>query len=40
MTRCRVLMSENARYMDESERSDHGIFPDECSDRRVQSDGR
>jgi hypothetical protein len=27
MTRCRVLMNENARYMDESERSDHGIFP-------------
>jgi hypothetical protein len=26
MPKCRVLMNENARYMDESERSDHGVF--------------
>ena len=26
MPKCRVLMNENARYMDESERSDHGLF--------------
>jgi hypothetical protein len=27
MPKCRVLVNENARYMDESERSDHGVFP-------------
>ena len=26
MPKCRVLMNENSRYMDESERSDHGVF--------------
>src|SRR3954447_4519869 len=26
MPKCRVLVNENARYMDESERSDHGVF--------------
>ena len=26
MPKYRVLMNENARYMDESDRSDHGVF--------------
>lgn len=41
MPKCRVLVNENARYMDESERSDHGVLSERGKGhRRLQSDGR